>query len=139
MLGTVSGGRVSLARNYLIMAAPNIGPGNLCFRYLSFRFSPARAYHLVISTMPASVQAASPHQGPTLGHKLFLAVTWILKGLCAPASPWDRWCCSPCVAESQESLAPLPVDLFERNGRSFLVSTTSPGELQLGAQSSCGR
>jgi len=35
----------------------------------------------LIRTMSAPQQAASPHRDPTLAHRIFLAVTWILKGL----------------------------------------------------------
>jgi len=56
----------------------------------------------LIRTMSAPQQAASPHRDPTLAHRIFLAVTWI-PDCCASASLRVRWCCSPCVAVSQES------------------------------------
>src|SRR5437870_991534 len=92
-------------------------------QHLSFRFLSARAYHPVISTMAAPHQAASPHQGPTLAHRLFLTVTWILKGLLRAGLPMGPMVLLTVRGRKSGEPRTTPVDLFERNGRSFLVST----------------
>ena len=73
--------------------------------------------------MPAPPQAASPHQGPSLAHRLFLAVTWILKGLLRAGLPMGPMILLTVRGRKSGEPRTTPVDLFERNGRSFLVST----------------
>ena len=73
--------------------------------------------------MSASHQAASPHQNPTLAHRLFLAVTWILKGLLRVGLPMGPMVLLTVRGRKSGEPRTTPVDLFERNGRSFLVST----------------
>jgi hypothetical protein len=103
------------------MGEPNIGGVDLFS--VSFRVSSARAYYPVISTMSASHQAASPDQGPTLPHRLFLVVTWILKGLLRAGLPMGPMVLLTVRGPKSGQPRITPVDVFERNGRSFLVST----------------
>ena len=76
-----------------------------------------------MSTMSAPHQAAAPHQDPTLAHRLFLAVTWILKGLLRVGLPMGPMVLLTVRGRKSGQPRTTPVDLFERNGRSFLVST----------------
>lgn len=73
--------------------------------------------------MSASHQAASHHQGPTLAHRLFLAVTWIFKGLLRAGLPMGPMVLLTVRGRKSGEPRTTPVDLFEGNGRSFLVST----------------
>ena len=73
--------------------------------------------------MTASPQAASPHQSPSLAHRLFLAVTWIVKGAIRVGLPMGPMVLLTVRGRKSGELRTTPVDLFEGNGRSFLVST----------------
>src|SRR5215472_10070231 len=74
--------------------------------------------------MPDQRQAASSHEGrPTLSHRLFLAVTWILKGLLRIGLPIGPMVLLTVRGRKSGQPRTTPVDLFERGGRSFLVST----------------
>lgn len=105
------------------MSASNLGGVKACSQHLVFRFSFARAYNAVISAMPAPHEAASPRQGPALAHRLFLAVTWILKALLRVGLPMGPMVLLTVRGRKSGQPRTTPVDLFERNGRSFLVST----------------
>jgi deazaflavin-dependent oxidoreductase (nitroreductase family) len=87
------------------------------------RFSSAGRIILVISTMSTSPRAASDHQGPTLAHRLFLAATWILKGLLRAGIPMGPMVLLTVRGRKSGEPRTTPVDLFEGYGRSFLVST----------------
>lgn len=73
--------------------------------------------------MSAPHQTASTHQGPTVAHRLFLVVTWILKGLLRVGLPMGPMVLLTVRGRKSGEPRTTPVDLFERNGRSFLVST----------------
>lgn len=73
--------------------------------------------------MSAFHEAASIHQGPTLAHRLFLAVTWIIKGLLRAGLPMGPMVLLTVHGPKSGEPSTTPVDLFESNGRSFLVST----------------
>jgi deazaflavin-dependent oxidoreductase (nitroreductase family) len=73
--------------------------------------------------MSAPHQAASPHQGPTLAHRLFLAATWVLKGLLRVGVPMGPMVLLTVRGRKSGEPRTTPVDLFERDGHSFLVST----------------
>jgi len=73
--------------------------------------------------MSASHHAASPHQGPTLAHRIFLAVTWIIKGLLRAGFPMGPMLLLTVRGRKSGEPRTTPVDRFESNGRSFLVST----------------
>ena len=73
--------------------------------------------------MSAPHQAASPHRDPTLAHRIFLAVTWILKGLLRAGLPMGPMVLLTVRGRKSGKPRTTPVDLFERNGRSYLVST----------------
>jgi deazaflavin-dependent oxidoreductase (nitroreductase family) len=73
--------------------------------------------------MSASHQAASPSQNPTLAHRLFLAITWILKRLLRAGLPMGPMVLLTVRGRKSGEPRTTPVDLFERNGRTFLVST----------------
>lgn len=74
--------------------------------------------------MPEQHQAASPHgDRPTLSHRLFLAVTWILKGLLRLGVPKGPMVLLTVRGRKSGQPRTTPVDLFEGKGRSFLVST----------------
>jgi deazaflavin-dependent oxidoreductase (nitroreductase family) len=73
--------------------------------------------------MSATHQAASPHQGPTLAHRVFLAATWIVKGLLRVGLPMGPMVLLTVRGRKSGEPRTTPVDLFEKSGRSFLVST----------------
>lgn len=73
--------------------------------------------------MSAAHQVASPHQRATLGHRLFLAVTWILKGLLRAGFPMGPMVLLTVRGRKSGEPRSTPVDLSERKGRSFLVTT----------------
>ena len=74
--------------------------------------------------MPDQRQAASSHEGrPTLSHRLFLAVTWILKGLLRIGLPMGPMVLLTVRGRKSGQPRTTPVDLFEGSGRSYLVST----------------
>jgi deazaflavin-dependent oxidoreductase (nitroreductase family) len=72
---------------------------------------------------------ADPHQpvaqrrSASLGHRLFLAVTWIFKGLLRLGVPLGPMVLLTVRGRKSGQLRTTPVDLFEGNGHSFLVST----------------
>ena len=66
---------------------------------------------------------ASPHQGPSIYHTLFLAVTWIIKGLLRVGIPMGPMVLLTVRGRKSGEPRTTPVDLFERGGRGFLVST----------------
>jgi deazaflavin-dependent oxidoreductase (nitroreductase family) len=72
---------------------------------------------------------AAPHQPvlqrrPTsLGHRLFLAVTWIFKGLLRLGVPFGPMVLLTVRGRKSGQLRTTPVDLFEGKGHSYLVST----------------
>ncbi len=66
---------------------------------------------------------ASPRQGPRIHHTLFLAVTWIIKGLLRAGIPMGPMILLTVRGRKSGEPRTTPVDLFERGGRSFLVST----------------
>ncbi len=75
------------------------------------------------SNMSATHHTASPHRAPTLAHRLFLAVTWIIKGLLRTGIPLGPMVLLTVRGRKSGEPRTTPVDLFERNGRSFLIST----------------
>ena len=66
---------------------------------------------------------ASSYQGPSIHHTLFLAVTWIIKGLLRVGIPMGPMILLTVRGRKSGEPRTTPVDLFERGGRSFLVST----------------
>ena len=66
---------------------------------------------------------ASPHQGPGISHTLFLAVTWIIKGLLRAGIPMGPMVLLTVRGRRSGAPRTTPVDLFGRGGRSFLIST----------------
>jgi len=72
---------------------------------------------------------ADPHQpvarrrSGSLGHRLFLVVTWIFKGLLRLGVPLGPMVLLTVRGRKSGQLRTTPVDLFEGNGHSFLVST----------------
>jgi deazaflavin-dependent oxidoreductase (nitroreductase family) len=79
---------------------------------------------LSFSPMLDQHQAASSHERrPTLSHRLFLAVTWILKGLLRVGVPIGPMVLLTVRGRKSGQPRTTPVDLFQGNGRSFLVST----------------
>ncbi len=68
-------------------------------------------------------EEASPHQGPSVHHSLFFAVTWIIKGLLRAGIPMGPMVLLTVRGRRTRKPRTTPVDLFERGGRSFLVST----------------
>jgi deazaflavin-dependent oxidoreductase (nitroreductase family) len=66
---------------------------------------------------------ASPHQESSIRHTLFLAVTWIIKGLLRAGIPMGPMALLTVRGRKSGEPRTTPVDLFERAGRSFLVST----------------
>jgi deazaflavin-dependent oxidoreductase (nitroreductase family) len=66
---------------------------------------------------------ASPQQKPSIGHTLFIAVTWIIKGLLRAGIPMGPMILLTVRGRKSGEPRTTPVDLFERGGRSFLVST----------------
>lgn len=66
---------------------------------------------------------ASRHQGPGVPHVLFLGVTWIIKGLLRAGIPMGPMVLLTVRGRKSGEPRTTPVDLFERGGRSFLVST----------------
>jgi deazaflavin-dependent oxidoreductase (nitroreductase family) len=96
---------------------------------LTWTIRPKRATG-VSSLRPMSMVAphkkpdeASPHQGPRIPHTLFLAVTWIIKGLLRAGIPMGPMILLTVRGRKSGEPRTTPVDLFERGGRSFLVST----------------
>lgn len=73
--------------------------------------------------MSSQPQASSHGDRPTLSHRLFLAVTWILKGLLRVGVPMGPMVLLTVRGRKSGQPRTTPVDLFEGNGRSFLVST----------------
>ncbi len=73
--------------------------------------------------MSAPQQAASPHQAPTLAHRLFLAITWIIKGLLRTGLPMGPMVLLTVRGRKSGEPRTTPVDLFEHKSRSFLIST----------------
>lgn len=79
---------------------------------------------LSFTPVPAPNQGASSHEGrPTLSHRLFLSVTWILKGLLRIGVPMGPMVLLTVRGRKSGQPRTTPVDLFEGSGRSFLVST----------------
>jgi deazaflavin-dependent oxidoreductase (nitroreductase family) len=74
-----------------------------------------------MSAQPEAV--SSDNNRPTLSHRLFLAVTWILKGLLRVGLPMGPMVLLTVRGRKSGQPRTTPVDLFEGNGRSFLVST----------------
>ena len=66
---------------------------------------------------------ASPHQGPSIQHTLFLAVTWFIKGLLRAGIPMGPMILLTVRGRKSGKARTTRVDLFERGGRGFLVST----------------
>jgi deazaflavin-dependent oxidoreductase (nitroreductase family) len=66
---------------------------------------------------------ASPHQGPSIPHALFLGVTWIINGLLRAGMPMGPMILLTVRGRKSGEWRTTPVDLFARGGRSFLVST----------------
>ena len=58
-----------------------------------------------------------------IGHSLFLAVTWVIKGLLRAGIPMGPMILLTVRGRKSGEPRTTPVDLFERGGRSFLVST----------------
>ena len=74
--------------------------------------------------MPDQRQAASSHDNRTaLSHRLFLAVTWIVKGLLRLGVPMGPMVLLTVRGRKSGQPRTTPVDLFEGSGRSYLVST----------------
>ena len=67
--------------------------------------------------------ALSPHQRPSVAHGLFLAVTWFIKTLLRAGLPMGPMVLLTVRGRKTGRSRTTPVDLFERDGRSFLVST----------------
>lgn len=68
-------------------------------------------------------EAPSLRQGPSIHHTVFLAVTWIIKGLLRAGIPMGPMILLTVRGRKSGEPRTTPVDLFERGGRSFLVST----------------
>ena len=73
--------------------------------------------------MSSPQQVVSPRQAPSLGHRIFLAITWILKGLLHAGLPLGPMVLLTVRGRKSGEPRTTPVDLFERDGRNFLVST----------------
>jgi len=72
----------------------------------------------------AAPHQAVPQQRPArLGHRLFLAATWIFKGMLRIGIPLGPMVLLTVRGRKSGQLRTTPVDLFEGKGRSFLVST----------------
>jgi deazaflavin-dependent oxidoreductase (nitroreductase family) len=71
---------------------------------------------------------SAPHQSgssenASLAHRLFLAATWIVKGLLRAGIPMGPMVLLAVRGRKSGKLRTTPVDLFEKDGRIFLVST----------------
>ena len=89
-----------------------------------FRYRTAGRIILLISAMSSPSQVSSSHgDRPTLSHRLFLAVTWILKGLLRIGLPMGPMVLLTVRGRKSGQPRTTPVDLFEGSGRSYLVST----------------
>lgn len=75
-----------------------------------------------LSFMSATGQAP-PRQGQSLGHRFFLAATWIVKTLLRAGLPLGPMVLLTVRGRKSGEPRTTPVDLFEKDGRSFLVST----------------
>ena len=74
--------------------------------------------------MSSPSQVSSSHgDRPTLSHRLFLAVTWIVKGLLRVGVPMGPMVLLTVRGRKSGQPRTTPVDLFEGSGRSYLVST----------------
>ena len=78
---------------------------------------------LTVSDMSSQPQVSPHGEQPTLSHRLFLAVTWILKGLLRLGVPMGPMVLLTVRGRKSGQPRTTPVDLFEGDGRSFLVST----------------
>jgi len=78
---------------------------------------------LPIIAMSSQPQVSSHREQATLSHRLFLAVTWILKGLLRVGIPMGPMVLLTVRGRKSGEPRTTPVDLFEGNGRSFLGST----------------
>ena len=78
-----------------------------------------------MSTMdPAAMDQPAPsHQGPTVGHRLFVAATWIVKFLLRAGFPMGLMVLLTVRGRKSGQPRTTPVDLFEKGDRRFLVST----------------
>ena len=73
--------------------------------------------------MAAPHQAVPQQRTTSLGHRLFLAVTWIFKGLLRLGVPLGPMVLLTVRGRKSGQLRTTPVDLFEGKAHSFLVST----------------
>src|SRR5262249_46349088 len=68
-------------------------------------------------------ESASSHHRPSIPHTLFLGVTWIIKGVLRVGIPLGPMVLLTVRGRRSGEARTTPVDLFERGGRHFLVST----------------
>lgn len=75
--------------------------------------------------MAAPQQALDKQPAPkqSIPHTLFLAATWVLKGLLRLGIPMGPMILLTVKGRKSGKLRTTPVDLFQRNERSYLVST----------------
>ena len=64
-----------------------------------------------------------PKHSPSIPHTLFLAATWVLKGLLRLGIPMGPMILLTVRGRKSGMLRTTPVDLFQRGERSFMVST----------------
>lgn len=77
----------------------------------------------MVSGMSSQPQGSSHGDQSSVSHRLFLAVTWILKGLLRIGVPMGPMVLLTVRGRKSGQPRTTPVDLFEGGGRSFLVST----------------
>src|SRR5215472_3487774 len=76
-----------------------------------------------MSAPQPATEVSSSHQWPSVGHRLFLVVTWRIKGLLRLGLPMGPMVLLTVRGRKIGKAHTTPVDLFERDGHSFLVST----------------
>jgi len=90
----------------------------------SFRYRAAGRIIVPIIAVSSNPQVSSSHgDRPSLSHRLFLAVTWAFKGLLRLGIPMGPMVLLTVRGRKSGQPRTTPVDLFEGNSRSFLVST----------------
>ncbi len=77
----------------------------------------------MMSAPQQASEGPSPEQRPSVAHRLFLGVTWVIKGLLRAGVPMGPMVLLTVRGRKTGKARATPVDLFERSGRSFLVST----------------
>ncbi len=66
---------------------------------------------------------ASSHHGPSIPHTLFLAVTWVITGFLRAGIPLGPMVLLTVRGRRSGEARTTPVDLFQHDGRKFLIST----------------